>query len=180
MESTHRLLVLCRQAAANKSLAQVEPGVQRVIAEASRRGAYNALRYPLSDTTVSLSRTLDRALHAETERSLILCAVALKRYALRHGTLPPTLSGLVPEFMPSVPYDYMDGQLICYHPQADGTFILYSIGDNGKDDGGDASLLPERTGQRNIWNRKDAVWPAPALRGETEDYRREARRDLNK
>ena len=176
LTGTHRLLVLCRQAAANKSLAQVEPAIQRVIAGSTNRGLYDALRYPVDDAPSSLSRTLNRAMHAETERSLILCAIGLKRYALRHGALPPTLSGLVPEFLASVPYDYLDGQVIRYRSNADGTFTLYSIGDNGKDDGGDASPLPEKTGGGNLWHRKDAVWPAPALPEEVEAYRSEAKR----
>ena len=42
------------------------------------------------------------------------------------------------------------------------------------DDGGDASPLPDKTPARNLWNRKDYVWPAPARPEEVEAYWREA------
>jgi hypothetical protein len=48
---------------------------------------------------------------------------------------------------------------------------VYSIGENGKDDGGDTELAPGKTNLRNIWERKDAVWPAPASEDEVKDYR---------
>ena len=34
----------------------------------------------------SLSRSLNRALRAETERSLVVTAIAIERYTLRHGS----------------------------------------------------------------------------------------------
>jgi hypothetical protein len=102
-------------------------------------------------------------MRAETERSLVLCAVALKRYALRHGTAPASLDALVPELLASVPIDYMDGKPIRYRRNAGGGFVLYSVGADGRDDGGNVALMKGKTNLRNIWDRKDCVWPAPAL-----------------
>jgi hypothetical protein len=44
-------------------------------------------------------------------------------------------------------------------------------GENGKDDGGDTTPLPGKTSLRNLWDRKDFVWPSPALPEEIEAYR---------
>jgi len=48
-----------------------------------------------------------------------------------------------------------------------GTFVLYSIGDDGVDDGGDPA---SRTSTRSVgWDRgRDYVWPAPASEEEIE------------
>ena len=113
-------------------------------------------------------------MRAETERSLAICAVALKRYSLRHGAPPESLDSLVPEFVSSVPVDYMDGKPLRYRLNADKTFMLYSVGEDGKDDGGDTALMPDKTSLRDLWDRKDFVWPAPAAPEEVEAYRKEA------
>jgi len=41
----------------------------------------------------------------------------------------------VPAFLSSVPSDVFSGKAIVYRAQSDG-YLLYSIGPNGKDDGG--------------------------------------------
>ena len=41
----------------------------------------------------------------------------------------------MPEFLPTVPVDYLDGKLIKYHRNDDGSYTLYAVGDDGKDDG---------------------------------------------
>ncbi len=71
----------------------------------------------------------------------------------------------------------MDGQPIKYRLNGDGTFALYSVGDDGRDDGGDLSLQPEKTRLRVLWDRKDYVWPAPATPEEVAEYRRQAGRN---
>lgn len=96
----------------------------------------------------------------ETSRNVVVTAIALKRYELRHHQLPSTLDELTPDLLPSVPIDFMDGQPLRYRPNADGTFLLYSVGDNRVDDGG----VPGKS-QNFYWLGVDApdwVWPQPA------------------
>jgi hypothetical protein len=143
----------------------------------ANRNFYDALRFSASEQSLSaLSRVITRALRIETERSLVLCAIALKRHLLLHNKIPQALGQLVPEFLAAVPVDYMDGQPLRYRTNADGSFTLFSVGEDGKDDGGDASMLPDKTGLRALWNRKDVVWPAPALPEEIEAFRKESSR----
>jgi hypothetical protein len=118
-------------------------------------------------------KAIEKTMRAETERSMTICAVSLKRYFLRHGNFPSTLDALVPELLPSVPIDYMDGRPMKYRLRTDGSFALYSVGQDRKDDGGDSTLLPS-TFPRNFWDRKDVVWPLPAVPDEIEAYRKEA------
>ena len=48
--------------------------------------------------------------------AFIRAAVAIERYRRKHGTLPPTLDALVPDFLPSVPVNVYDGQPLTYEP----------------------------------------------------------------
>ena len=107
---------------------------------------------------------------------MVICAIALKRYGVRHGKPPAALNSLVPDFVEFVPVDYMDGQPMKYRLNADGGFVLYSVGEDANDDGGDTALRTGRTNLRNLWERKDFVWPAVASTEETETYRNESAR----
>jgi hypothetical protein len=61
--------------------------------------------------------------------------LALKAYKMRHGRLPESLSGLVPEYFPHVPPDDFDGRPFCYLPPQK---RIYSVGPDLKDSGGQA------------------------------------------
>lgn len=161
-----------RTAAANKSLAGVRSALDRLEEQDSNRSLYDRLRYPNYQSFFTLPGCVVRAMRAETERSLVLCAIALKRYALKHqGASPPALESLVPDFLPSVPTDYMDGKPMKFRVKTDGSSVLYSVGEDGKDNGGDASLAIDKSNRRDLWSRKDLIWPAPATPEETEAFR---------
>jgi hypothetical protein len=63
-------------------------------------------------------------------------ACGLERDRLAHGQYPETLEALVPQFAAKLPRDIIGGQPLMYHRTAQGRFVLYSVGWNGKDDGG--------------------------------------------
>lgn len=81
---------------------------------------------------------------------------ALERYRLARGKFPAQLSELVPEFMPSVPNDVMNGQPYRYRLSEAGGYVLYSVASNLTDDEGQAG--PERS----IAKQLDWVWTMPA------------------
>ena len=62
--------------------------------------------------------------------------LALRAYQLTNGKLPSDLNALVPEFLDAVPVDDFDGQPLRYSPDRK---IVYSVGQNLKDDGGNDS-----------------------------------------
>jgi hypothetical protein len=64
----------------------------------------------------------------------IVCA--LEHYRLVHGKYPETLGDLTPQFIEKLPHDIIGGQSLKYRRTNDGNFVLYSIGWNEKDDGG--------------------------------------------
>jgi hypothetical protein len=61
--------------------------------------------------------------------------LALAEFHRTHNRYPDTLAELLPDFLPRLPIDYADGQTLRYRPDGDG-YLLYSISDNGVDDGG--------------------------------------------
>ena len=63
-------------------------------------------------------------------------AIALERYRLAHGEFPESQDGLAPQFIAKVPHDVIGGQPLKYRREADGRFVLYSVGWNEMDDGG--------------------------------------------
>ncbi len=129
-----------------------------------------------SSSVASLSRMLNKVMTAESTKQLTVTAIALKRYKLRHGTFPADLSALAPEFLPSVPLDPVNAQPLHYKPNADGTFLLYSVGEDAEDSGGDPKPAGNKT-KSNSWQRgRDWVWPQPASAQEIEDYFQQKRR----
>ena len=127
--------------------------------QASREGGLQRLRHLMSHTLASaVGRTLERALQAETQKELAVAALALQRYALRHGHMPATLDQLVPEFVEAVPRDYFAGAPLLYRTNAAAAPLLYSIGADGKDGGGDATA-PAGSAIPASFNGRDVVWP---------------------
>lgn len=109
----------------------------------------------------ALTGSIRRILHIEMQRRMTITAIAIKRYQLKHDKVPSSLMALVPDFLDAVPMDVMSGKPLCYKLNADGTFVLYSTGEDGKDDGGDATPRDGGT-DYGLWEGRDAVWPTAA------------------
>jgi hypothetical protein len=95
----------------------------------------------------------------ETELRMTILSIGLKRYELKYGRLPEKLASLVPEMIASLPPDPMSGKTFGYHVDGEGGFVLYSVGLDGIDNGGDASGPGPNWG---FWTGPDAVWPSAA------------------
>ena len=85
----------------------------------------------------------------QNQRNLHI-AFALGAFKAEQGSYPKKLDALAPKYLAKVPNDLFNGKALTYRPAADG-FLLYSVGVNGKDDGGrssnddpDADDLPVR------------------------------------
>ena len=126
-----------------------------------------------SRDAIGLSASIRRTMAAEAFRRIVITAIALKRFQLEHGKLPEKLSELMPDFLAALPLDPVDGQLLRYRRNPDGTFLLYSVGDNGVDDGGDPTLPPSVSSSNFSWQYnkvRDWVWPQPATETEIQNY----------
>jgi len=98
----------------------------------SHRSPYNYLAREIMPRNSLYGNTARVQTHVH--EALIACA--LERYRLAHNAYPETLDVLVPQYLAQVPRDIIGGQPLHYRPTADGKFLLYSIGWNESDDGG--------------------------------------------
>jgi len=89
----------------------------------------------------------------DADEAVLACA--LERYRLGHGEFPERLEALVPQSIAQVPTDLFSGEPYKYERTSKDHFLLYSIGANERDDGGEpgATLVDERKG--------DWVWEYP-------------------
>jgi hypothetical protein len=97
-----------------------------------------------------------------TVNELVIAAIAIKRYELRHDQAPANLTSLVPEFLPSAPRDLMDGGPLRYRNLGGTAFLLSSVGDDLKDDGGNTLQPVSDPGAQSPWAARDCVWPIAA------------------
>jgi hypothetical protein len=95
--------------------------------------------------------------HNQTQVNEAQIACALERYYLTYGQYPDTLDALSPKFMETIPHDIIGGQPLIYRRTNDGKFLLYSIGWNETDDGGQPS--PHSGSTIKDYNKGDWVWP---------------------
>jgi hypothetical protein len=146
MFSADRLKCLDVMAQLIASSQQVPPAdrqqLQALIAKfedesaAAAASSWSMRHYPL---TAALFPALTAAFDVKSKilaaRSVLLTAIAAKRYSLKTGRPPEQLADLVPEFLPTIPLDPFDGQPLRFRC-SDKTLVIYSIGKDGKDDGG--------------------------------------------
>lgn len=180
LEAYSLIIETARQAQTNgyfkDALAERE---QKIIALGLNRTNLNSLRAKLGGRLLELdvvrsirsyASMLDRMMALDSWRQCAITAIALKRYQLRYGALPKDLSALVPEFLPAVPKDMMDGLPLRYRLNPDGTFLLYSVGPDGVDDGGDATPVVSPAFSVPWQAARDWVWPQPATSAEVQHY----------
>jgi hypothetical protein len=75
--------------------------------------------------------------------------LAIERYRLAAGELPGELADLVPTYLDVVPSDPFDGNDLRYKKLATG-FVVYSIGEDGSDDGGKERPPKRKRGEEPV------------------------------
>jgi len=127
------------------------------------------LRSFFSQGVSTLAGYLSAIEKVETCRQMVITALALKRYQLKRGKYAPELAALVPEFLPAVPRDPIDGKPLRYQ-LVGSTYLLYSIGEDGVDNGGDPVPASSSANVSNWMQGRDTVWPLPATEQEIQAY----------
>jgi hypothetical protein len=104
--------------------------------------------------TPSMRRYVETGYNVRVDRHLAATALAARLYAIDHnGQLPPALEALVPDYLPVVPADSIDGAPLRYDPARG---ILWSVGSDEKDGGGDESML-RTIAHFDRWQLRDVV-----------------------
>ncbi len=161
------------------ALAAVDEQARRVFPEVSEQGTQALQTYSgpstvfVRTTQTGFQRVLQRTGRMQTFVDAARVACALERYRLANNALPDTLSALTPGFIDRIPNDIVDGQPLRWKRNADGGYLLYSIGWNKKDDRGEFGwnrtddtgvhgLMKESAGPWVDPTKGDWVWEMPA------------------
>lgn len=140
---------------------QICDGVDAELA-AKASSQLGQLRYPVSAMSFpALGHAATAMAAGEGQRAVADAALAAQRYRLKHGDYPKRLEDLVPEFLPAMPIDPLDGNHIRYALR-DGFPVVWSIGIDREDDGGQGKLAYDR--ELDFVGRL-----APAESGDTQD-----------
>ena len=108
----------------------------------------------------ALGNAVPKFAYGQASVNLARTAIALERYRLAHGEYPESLDALAPQFIAEVPHDVIGGQPLKYRRDADGSFVLYSVGWNETDDGGTTVFKESSTPPLDLENG-DWVWKYP-------------------
>ena len=107
----------------------------------------------------SLGSFAQKAAYNQSSVNFVRVAIALEHYRLAHGEFPESLDALAPQFIAKLPHDIINGQPLHYRRTSDGQFVLYSVGWNETDDGGE--IGPNKYGTADI-SKGDWVWRYPS------------------
>ena len=110
---------------------------------------WNTLALETASGVTKQTRTFAKS-QVLLDEAQISCVI--ERYYLKYHCYPKKLDELVPAFTQSLPHDVLGGAPYKYILRSDGTYLLYSIGWNEKDDGGIPS--PSDHPEKGDW-----VWP---------------------
>jgi hypothetical protein len=88
-------------------------------------------------------------IHAHNHMAAIACGLELARRA--NGKYPSALEALVPTHLPRLPIDPTSGEAFRYRVEPNGSYLLYSVGFDRKDDGG-------KTGSEEQRDPSDPDW----------------------
>lgn len=100
----------------------------------------------------ALTATVSKFAKIQAQLDLARVAVALDRFKLTHGNYPETLNALAPQFLERIPHDIINGQPLHYHRDGE-KFVLWSVGWDEKDDGG--NVIRDKDGRLV---REDWIW----------------------
>ena len=86
--------------------------------------------------TPAIGKAIENVEEARMRHTTALVAIAATEFRITHDSLPEKAASLVPDFLPFLPKDaFLKDSRLRYSNKDDGVAI-YSVGPNGKDDGG--------------------------------------------
>ena len=86
--------------------------------------------------TPAIGKAIENVEKARMRHTTALVAIAATEFRIAHGSLPEKADSLVPDFLPCLPKDTFHATSRVRYSSKDGGVAIYSVGPNGKDDGG--------------------------------------------
>jgi hypothetical protein len=113
------------------------------------------------EMTMGHAEFASKCARAQTWVDHSVLACALERYRLGHGHYPSSLDALRPNYCDVIPTDVITGQPYHYRVFPDGSYRIYSVGWNEKDDGGVLAMKTEYGRSSINYDEGDWVWFGP-------------------
>jgi hypothetical protein len=110
------------------------PKVCEIVKEATDASAFIFMP---KITLPSMKIIFTNHLRVRANMDCAITALGVERYRLKEGKLPETVDDLVPGYLPQVYLDPFDGRPLRYKRTEPG-YMVYTIGEDGVDDGGRA------------------------------------------
>jgi hypothetical protein len=102
----------------------------------------------------SMGRCLVLTGRDQAEQSGTLAGLALAAYHHDHGAYPASLDELVPEYLEALPPDPFSQEPLVYRRGEADEYVLYTVGEDGIDDGGDFTTDDGKGGYRSTPDRR--------------------------
>jgi len=113
----------------------------------------------------ALQKALQKSARMQTYVDDARIACALERYRLAEGKLPESLDALAPRFINQIPTDVIDGKPLRWRRDGNGGYVLYSVGWNRTDDGGELAWVKQKKGSEVDSAKGDWAWLMPVNGG---------------
>ncbi|HEX2948176.1 MAG TPA: hypothetical protein VHV83_01165 [Armatimonadota bacterium] len=97
-----------------------------------------------------------------THNLLLTTALALRAYWCEHGRYPTSLHELTPEYLVSIPNDPFATRGTFHYRRHGKSYLLYSVGPDGKDNGGTPLIARSEPGETNKRINADSTGDMPA------------------
>lgn len=160
-------LIFRDQAFLAQSIDPIDPVNHRVDAELARKAKekiFHMHRTPYNflwmGDLIAFSELTARVAQAQAGLDQAEMACALERYRLDKGRYPASLDLVLPANGDSLRTDLMTGQPLHYQLHSDGTYLIYSVGWDGVDDGGKV-VLDDQKPPRAVNDKGDWAWVSP-------------------
>ena len=118
---------------------------------------FDLFYYFLFHVTALNSEADFRFLRVQTKLDQTGLAIAIERFRIARGMIPETLAELMPNFLPELPRDIYSGVPMIYRQTENGRYLLYSVGPDRRDDGGE---IDPKKSEKSL---PDLSWPYSQL-----------------
>ncbi|PYK99765.1 MAG: hypothetical protein DME19_07435 [Verrucomicrobia bacterium] len=167
VQTLQLMLEVPRRAGGGRSFASARAWGTNEYRRVWRDGDFGSPKYFLSgQLATALERSSAKAARSETQRELVVTAIALKRFQLHHGRFPSELKAMIPEFLSRLPRDPMDGQTVRYRTNEDGTMARTTA----------ATPLPRRRFRSHRFSILAAIWSGRRRQRRKKRPKRKSRR----
>lgn len=131
-------------------MAHLPPG-QRLKALGTAGAQYRRSRGVLGRATGHPSGAMRRDVEESMRIDMARIMLAVERYRLAHGSVPGTLDQVVPVYLATIPEDPFSRAPLRYR-RMDRGFVVYSVGEDGRDDGGKLEPPKQKKTAGETWD----------------------------